>query len=308
MGSRSMTAGSAQGSAPGAAGWLGRLPRPWLDRAGRVSPLRIGTLLLLCLPALSMLLDWRSGSLEPEVLDALTHATGLWSIRILMLSLAVTPFGALAQSTRVLQLRRMIGVASLVYVLAHLVFFTALQNFLLATVVAEIVKRPYLLIGFVALVGLVVLGWTSTDGALLRLGRAWKRLHRLVFPVAVLASVHFFLQSKSDVTEAVFTAGLFVWLVGWRLLPRLSRTSPLALLGLAVATCVLTAGLEYLWYATATGIPAHRVLEANWTAAAGLRPAVQLLLLGCGVSLARAIWMRLPSRPAPSRRERRVSV
>ena len=94
------------------------------------------------------------------------------------------------------------------------------QKWQLGHVAAEIALRFYLTIGFAALLLLGVLAATSTDGWQKRLGRRWKRLHRLVFVLLPLALFHYFLQSKSDVTDAVFVTGLACWLVLWRLAPK----------------------------------------------------------------------------------------
>jgi sulfoxide reductase heme-binding subunit YedZ len=139
---------------------------------------------------------------------------------------------------------------------------------------SEIALRFYLTIGFVALLGLAALGWTSTDGWMRRLGRRWKRLHLLIFPIAALGVFHFFLQSKSQLWEAVLAAGLLAWLILWRLLPNRARLHPIALLLLAPATGLAAAGLEYAWYALATNLPADRILAANLDVGFGLRPAV----------------------------------
>ncbi len=259
---------------------------PWLDRGGRFSPLKAATLAVALLPALAMAAQLALHDLGPEPLVALTHGTGEWAIRLLLLSLLVTPLRHLADWQRVTQLRRMLGLAALGYALAHLALYVVVENFRLLHVAAEILRRAYLTIGFAALVGLAVLGATSTDAALRRLGARWKTLHRLVLPLAALAMLHFFLQSKVDVTEATLTAGLLLWLLGWRLLPAgRVRSSPLALLGLAGAAALATAALEYAWYALATGVPPGRVLAANLDLAFGPRPAVWVGIVGAAVAL-----------------------
>ena len=142
--------------------------------------------------------------------------------------------------------------------------------------------RIYLTIGFVAVIGLAVLTATSTKSAMRRLGAKWVRLHKLVYPIAVLGVVHFFLQSKIDVSEATLMAGMFVGLMlyrfahwrGW------SLRSSTTLLSIAVLAGLATAGIEYAWYALATGIPADRVVAANLEWMWPLRPAWNVLLAG----------------------------
>lgn len=260
-------------------------PWPWLDRAGRASPLRIGALAALLAPAALLLRAALAGGLGPEPLNAAMHETGRWALRFLVLSLAVTPAGRALQWPRLFQLRRMVGLGALAWAAAHLALYAADQNWALWRVAGEIASRLYLTIGFAALAGLGALGWTSTDGWVKRLGRGWKRLHRIVFAVAALAILHAFIQARSDPSPAVLLTGLFLFLGGWRLLPARLQGGPLALAGLAAAAALATAGLEYLWYALATKLPAERVLMANLDLSHGPRPAVLAGLAALGFAL-----------------------
>ena len=131
--------------------------------------------------------------------------------------------------------------AALFYALAHLFLYTWDLKFDVVRVALEIVQRFYLTIGFVALLGLVALGSTSTDAAIRRLGSNWGRLHRIVYVIGVLAAFHFFIQSKADVYEPTLMAGLFVLLMLYRLAHwrGFDLKSPLVLVGLA---CLAGAG------------------------------------------------------------------
>ncbi|MBL6077196.1 sulfoxide reductase heme-binding subunit YedZ [Belnapia sp. T18] len=249
-------------------------PWPWRDRAGRFSSLRAVTLALVLAPAAWLLVTYTTKGLGPEPAKAALREIGLWSIRLLLVTLAVTPVGRILASPRLLSLRRMLGLATLGYAMLHLLLYAADQNFVASRIASEIALRFYLTIGFVALLGLAALGWTSTDGWMRQLGRRWKRLHGLIFPIAALGVFHFFLQSKSQLWEAVLAAGLLAWLILWRLLPAGARLHPIALLLLAPATGLAAAGVEYAWYALATNLPADRILAANLDVSFGLRPAV----------------------------------
>ena len=122
------------------------------------------------------------------------------------------------------------------------------------TVVAEIALRFYLTIGFVSLLVLLALAITSTDGWVKHLGRNWKRLHRLTYPLGAVALLHFYIQAKLNVSEPVFVSGLFVWLMLWRAVPETWRrdrriTSTAALYsGLAAVSGVATVVMEFGWY------------------------------------------------------------
>ena len=157
------------------------------------------------------------------------------------------------------------------------------QKFHLGVVVSEIALRFYLTIGFIVLLGISVLGVTSTNDWARRLGRWWKRLHRAIYVLGAIALLHYFIQSKSNVSEPVFFSGLFVWLLLWRALPMAWQRSLFAQLVLAVVAACASAGIEFAWYGLATGISPWRVLAASETLHFGLRPAHYVALTGLAV-------------------------
>ncbi|PZW40014.1 sulfoxide reductase heme-binding subunit YedZ [Humitalea rosea] len=272
---------------------------PWLDRRGRVSALRLACFALLCAPGVWMLYLAYTGAFDPEPLPAALHESGKWAVRGLLLALAVTPLRWTAVWPECVLLRRMIGLSALAYAGLHVALYVAEQGYKPLTIVSEIALRFYLTIGFVAFAGMAVLGWTSTDAALRRMGKRWKRLHRLIYPITALALFHHFLQGKIDVTEATLSAGLFLWLMGWRLLPAERRANPWVLLAMAPVVTLLTAGLEYAWYALATRLPAERIAAANLDWAMAPRPVHWVLLAALGMVLV-AFWRRSAlARPAP---------
>lgn len=279
---------------------------PWQDRQGAFSPLKAAVLAALFLPGLWLAAQAAQGALGGRPIMEAIHTTGLWAVRILWLSLLVTPLRQLFRWPRIMLVRRMVGLGALAYALLHLVLYAAELKWDLPKLASEIVLRIYLTIGFVALLGLAVLGVTSTDGWVRRLGgRRWQALHRVVYALAALAVVHFALQSKIDVTEAVLMAGLLLWLLGYRLLapkggaPGLGRLALLAL-GAALGTALVEAG----WYAVATGVPPLPVLQANLDIDFGLRPALWVGIAGAGALALRALF-RLRERLAPPRPARR---
>lgn len=240
---------------------------PWLDRSGRVSLFKAMAFALALLPAMWLLGRWLLMGLGARPLTEAIHQTGLWAVRFLLVTLAITPARFIWDWPRVVVLRRMAGLTALAYATAHLGLYVVDQNGRLGHVAAEIVSRRYLTIGFVALVGLAALGITSTDPAIRRMGRRWKTLHRTIYLLAALGVLHFFMQSKADVSEAAIMAGLLVWLLLWRLLPPAWRGGGLrrwALLVMVPVAALATAGLEAGWYGIATRVPAYRVLAANW--------------------------------------------
>jgi sulfoxide reductase heme-binding subunit YedZ len=273
---------------------------PWRDRAGRVVPLKLVVFLALFVPGAVLAVQFATGSLGARPLNAVIHGTGLWTIRLLLVALAVTPACAVLDWPRLPLVRRMVGVGALAYGLTHITLYSIDQNGHMLHVAAEIIHRFYLTIGFTALLGLVALGITSTDASVRRMGKNWKRLHRLAYPIGVLAVFHATLQSKVDVSEAMVMAGCFVWLMLWRLLPLEWQRQPLALVPLAVLTSAATAGIEYAWYALATRLPADRVLAANLDFEDGLRPAVWVLIAALGIAIAAAARSRRRSAIRPA--------
>jgi methionine sulfoxide reductase heme-binding subunit len=263
----------------------------WRDRRGRFLPFKTAVLVSLLVPGVLYAYWLAMGQLGGRPVTEVIHGTGLWAIRFLMISLAITPFARALDWNGILLLRRNIGVAAALYAVAHLLLYVVDENFRLLTVVSEIALRFYLTIGFVTLLVLIALAWTSTDGWVKRLGRNWKRLHRLAYPAGVVALLHYYIQSKLNVSEPVFVSGLFVWLMAWRQLPETWRRRQglgfAAVLygGLAILSALVTAGVEYAWYGLTTKVNPMRVLLANETIAHGLRPAHWVFVVTVGVAI-----------------------
>lgn len=240
--------------------------------------LRLATLLGLCLPAAELAWRWYADELGPRPVTVATHATGDWAVVFLLLSLAMTPFRATLDWVPLVHIRRRIGVAAACYAGAHLLIYALDQKWNLIVVATEIAKRFYLTIGFVALLALAALAVTSTNGWQKRLKRNWKRLHWLIYPAALLAIVHFFIQSKVKIGEAAFAAGLFAWLMLWRALPPRLRTSYLGLVLVAAGATLATVVFEAAWYGLVNKIDPLRVLAANIDPDLAPRPSLKVLL------------------------------
>jgi sulfoxide reductase heme-binding subunit YedZ len=238
----------------------------WRDTGGRVSALRLGALALLLLPVAIAINDYVTVGFGPRPINDVIHRTGYWALLFLLMSLAVTPLRRIARFGSLLDVRRMVGVGAFVYATAHILLYVVDQKYDLWKVGSEIVLRLYLTIGFVALLGLTVLAATSTDGMVRRLGgRRWQRLHQAVYVLASLALIHFFQQTKADVWLPTFIAGLFGWLMGYRLLVKLKtergELSTWTLAGLSVAVAALTFVAEAVGIGIAFNVSPLRVLE-----------------------------------------------
>jgi sulfoxide reductase heme-binding subunit YedZ len=291
---------------------------PWTDRSGKFSPLKAAVLAGACLPAVWLAWQAASGALVPAgSLGALgarpvtqaIHEMGDWSIRCLWLSLAVTPLRRIANWPKLIMVRRTLGVTALCYALAHFSLYIVDLKFDLLRVASEIALRFYLTIGFVALLGLVALGSTSTDAAIRRLGGNWGRLHKIVYGIGLLAAFHFFIQSKADVFEPTLMAGFFLLLMFYRLAHwrGFALTSPVVLVALAILAALGTAAIEYAWYGLATGVPPGRVLAANLQFSFSIRPAWWVLATGMAVA-AVAVARRWLGKNEPARGRRTVKA
>jgi methionine sulfoxide reductase heme-binding subunit len=267
--------------------------QPWLDYSGRLSPLKLLVFVALFLPGGWIALALASGQLGADPIKEALHQLGLWTIRLLLITLAVTPARSILQWPRVMLIRRMLGVAAFAYAAAHLSLYVVDEAFDLAKVASEIALRFYLTIGFVALLGLAALAATSTDGMVRRLGgRRWQRLHRLVYPIVAIGLIHYFIQSKLIVYEPMVMDGLFLWLMGYRLIAarRRDRRVPLAALAvLSLASAALTALGEAVYYWLKTGVDPSRVLAVNLSLATGIRPGVVVLAVGAAVTALAAL-------------------
>ena len=245
--------------------------------------LRLVTLVGLCLPALDLAWRWYTDDLGARPVTLATHITGDWTVIFLLSSLALTPARFVFDWIPLVQIRRRIGVAAALYAGLHFLIYVADQKWNLVVVALEIAKRFYLTIGFTALLMLAALAITSTNGWQRRLKRNWKRLHWLVYPAAVLAILHFFIQSKANVSEAAVAAGLFAWLMVWRFMPTKLRTTFLGLTLLAVGATVVALLFEVGWYGLVNHVDPMRVLNAEFNPALAPRPTLKVLLAGLAV-------------------------
>lgn len=270
---------------PGTA-WL-----PWTDGAGRFSALKLVAFLALLAPTALLAVDALTAGLGARPWDAAIHRVGWWTVVFLLASLAVTPLRRSLRWSALISVRRMVGVATFAATLLHLVLYAGQEAWDLWKVGSEIVLRVYLAIGFAALLGLAALAATSTDGMVRRLGgKRWQALHRLVYPIAILALLHFFMQTKADVTQPILFTGLFVWLMAWRLWrSRIREPGPAALVALALLAALLTAAGETIGIALCRHVPPMIIVQAHFDPAIGIRPAWWVLAAGLGVAAAAAL-------------------
>jgi sulfoxide reductase heme-binding subunit YedZ len=229
-----------------------RLIWPWQDRNRRFSWLKASTFALVVLPAIRFTDQLATGEfgLLPIALGNMTYWSGVWATVILLMALAVTPALTIFRWHVLVDVRRMIGVTALVYTMAHIVIYFALRSWNFASIANETLTRLTLIVATLSTIGLIVLGATSLDAAIRRLGaKNWQRLHNTNYAITALAILHVVL-ARGTYPEQYLLSGIFFWLMAWRVLARYGQGADArALAMLAVASCLFTAFLEagFLW-------------------------------------------------------------
>ncbi len=157
-------------------------------------------------------------NLGADPIETLQDELGIWGLRFLLLTLAVTPLQWLIGKPWPFHFRRMLGLFACFYATLHFLNYLVLdQDLFLPEIIEDILKRPFITVGFGALVMMMPLAVTSTAGWRRRLGSRWGRLHQLIYPLAILACWHFWWQVKKDITEPLIYAALLALLLGVRI-------------------------------------------------------------------------------------------
>ena len=157
-------------------------------------------------------------SMGADPVKAVIHHTGKTALNLLGITLAVTPLARLGRWPQLIRLRRLLGLWAFAYALLHFTLYLGLDlRFDFAHLGADIVKRPYITIGFAAILLLLPLAATSTQRMMRRLGRRWQSLHRAIYAIGILAVWHFYWQVKADIREPLWYAAGLALLLGVRL-------------------------------------------------------------------------------------------
>jgi sulfoxide reductase heme-binding subunit YedZ len=165
-----------------------------------------------------------NGGLGANPLETITHETGEWALRLLLVTLAVTPLREAFGWNRLIQFRRMLGLFAFFYVCLHLSTYLVFDHFFdVQGILEDIIERPYVTLGMTGFLLLLPLAVTSTNGWIRRLGRYWRRLHRIVYVAAIAAVLHFLWLVKADLREPLIYAAILIMLLGFRLLPEHCR-------------------------------------------------------------------------------------
>lgn len=159
-----------------------------------------------------------NNNLGANPIEFIERSTGLWALILLLITLAMTPIRQHSGINAFAQLRRMLGLTMFFYTCLHIVTYLVLDHwFDFEEIGKDIIKHPYLLVGFTAFMMTVPLAMTSTQAMMKRLGGRWKRLHQLVYLIGLFAVLHFFWLVKKDVTEPLIYGAVFFLLIAFRI-------------------------------------------------------------------------------------------
>ena len=263
---------------------------PWQDRQRRFSALKAASFALTLAPAAWLLYRTASGELGiyPMWLGGLTFWSGVWATAVLFGALAVTPTLTILNWRSLIDVRRMIGVAALAYTVGHIVIYFALRFWNFTTILKEM-ATPFMITATLSTIGLLALGLTSVDAAIARMGvRGWQRLHNTVYVVTALAVLHALLSRGSNPLQYLL-AGMFLWLMLWRLADRQERGADArALAAIALASALFAALLEACLVWLKRGYPLTETLGNNFSLIFGIPPVWEILALGLLIALAAA--------------------
>ena len=191
-----------------------------------MSKLKITLFIASLIPACWLVFALLTNQLGANPIEAITRETGLWALRFLWLTLLVTPLRWLTGWNKIVTLRRMLGLYVFFYALLHMLLYLWLDQFFdLNEIVKDIIKRPFITIGFFTFTALIPLVITSNNAMVKRLGgKRWKKLHRLTYFIAIASSVHFYMLVKLDKAEPLFYITLLVIIFALRLYPHYKKS------------------------------------------------------------------------------------
>jgi sulfoxide reductase heme-binding subunit YedZ len=173
-----------------------------------------------------LLLSAWNNELGANPIETITHFTGIWTLRFLVITLAIAPLRRLTGQAILIRFRRMLGLFTFFYASMHFLTYIWLdQYFDWPFIVEDIVEHPYVIVGFTTYLILLLLAVTSPRFMVRKLGKTWKKLHRLIYPAAFLASFHFIWLVKSDIREPLLYFALFSILMLLRL-PSVQEKTP----------------------------------------------------------------------------------
>ncbi len=181
--------------------------------------------ILILFPSLLWSYQFVTGNLGVNPIEKLMDELGLMALRLIIITLTITTLSNIKPFKSIVVLRRMIGLFAFYYVCLHFSTYLVLDHFLdMQFIIQDIIKRPFITFGFISFLFLIPLASTSTNNMIKRLGfKLWKKIHYLIYPVAILASMHFYVLVRADKTEPVIYMGIIILLLLHRIFKRLTR-------------------------------------------------------------------------------------
>ena len=181
--------------------------------------------ILILFPSLLWAYQFVTGNLGVNPIEKLMDELGLMALRLIIITLMITTLSNIKPLKSIVVLRRMIGLFAFFYVCLHFSTYIVLDHFLdMQFIIQDIIKRPFITFGFISFLFLIPLASTSTNNMIKRLGfKLWKKIHYLIYPVAILASMHFYVLVRADKTEPVIYMGIIILLLLHRIFKRLTR-------------------------------------------------------------------------------------
>ena len=181
--------------------------------------------ILILFPSLLWAYQFVTGNLGVNPIEKLMDELGLMALRLIIITLMITTLSNIKPLKSIVVLRRMIGLFAFYYVCLHFSTYIVLDHFLdMQFIIQDIIKRPFITFGFISFLFLIPLASTSTNNMIKRLGfKLWKKIHYLIYPVAILASLHFYVLVRADKTEPVIYMGIILLLLLHRIFKRLTR-------------------------------------------------------------------------------------
>ena len=180
--------------------------------------------ILILFPSLLWAYQFVSGNLGVNPIEKLMDELGLMALRLIIITLMITSISNIKTLKSIVVLRRMVGLFAFYYVCLHFSTYIVLDHFLdMQFIIQDIIKRPFITFGFISFLFLIPLATTSTNNMIKRLGfKLWKKIHYLIYPVAILASMHFYVLVRADKTEPVIYMGIIILLLLHRIFKRLT--------------------------------------------------------------------------------------
>lgn len=171
------------------------------------------------IPLISLVSGAINNTLGANPTETMTRTTGDWALYFLLMTLAITPLRKLTGYGWLIRYRRMLGLFVFFYACTHFLTYIWFDQFFnVSEIVADIIKRPFITVGFICLMLLLPLAITSSNKMVQRLKKNWKRLHQLIYPVSMLAVLHYFMMTRADYLQPTIMLSILLVLLGYRII------------------------------------------------------------------------------------------